>query len=151
MELFLYITSLVQRFEFLPPEGESPHLIKGSFGVTHSPESFKMRAIPRTWFLYQDYCINNHYQYYMQSVTNPHKYLPRLLKVKYSQSQFLVKIYHAFLKVNYSQSQIPVRIYHALLKLNVSVTHPCKDLPHPFKVKYSQSQMLVRIYHALLK
>ena len=47
MELFLYLTSLVQRFECLSPEGESPPSIIGELGLTHSPKLFKFRAIYR--------------------------------------------------------------------------------------------------------
>lgn len=48
MELFLYITSLVQRFEFLPAKDSVLPPIKGRLGVTHCPEDFDFRAIPRT-------------------------------------------------------------------------------------------------------
>jgi cytochrome P450 len=47
MELFLYLTSLVQRFEFLPPEGEDPPSVEGHLGITYTPLPFKVRAIPR--------------------------------------------------------------------------------------------------------
>ncbi|XP_063420227.1 cytochrome P450 2C31-like [Mytilus trossulus] len=48
MELFLYITSLVQRFEFLPQEGNNPPAIKGNLGVTYCPEAFEFRAVSRS-------------------------------------------------------------------------------------------------------
>ncbi|KAL3875528.1 hypothetical protein ACJMK2_033472 [Sinanodonta woodiana] len=46
MELYLFITALVQRFEFLPPEGISLDIkeIDGVFGVTHKPKPFEIRA-----------------------------------------------------------------------------------------------------------
>lgn len=47
MEVFLYLTALVQRFDILPADGESPPPIKGQLGVTYSPGSFKLRAISR--------------------------------------------------------------------------------------------------------
>ena len=47
MELFLYLTALIQRFEFLPPEGEEPPTINGTFGVVYSPIQYKLRALPR--------------------------------------------------------------------------------------------------------
>lgn len=47
MELFLYLTSLIQRFECLSPEGESPPSIIGELGLTHSPKIFNFRAIYR--------------------------------------------------------------------------------------------------------
>lgn len=47
MELFLYITSLVQRFEFLPPEGEEPPPIEGHLGITYTPLPYKVRVIYR--------------------------------------------------------------------------------------------------------
>jgi cytochrome P450 len=48
MQLFLYMTCLVQRFEFLPPEGEGPPSTKGILGLTYSPEAFKFRAVSRS-------------------------------------------------------------------------------------------------------
>ncbi|XP_025099204.1 cytochrome P450 2U1-like [Pomacea canaliculata] len=46
-ELFLYLTAMIQRFRFLPPEtGELPSL-KGIFGLTISPDSYKVRAVLR--------------------------------------------------------------------------------------------------------
>ena len=47
MELFLYMTSLVQRYEFLPPEDEKPPPIKAILGITYSPVAYKFRAMPR--------------------------------------------------------------------------------------------------------
>ncbi|XP_023262290.1 cytochrome P450 2J2-like, partial [Seriola lalandi dorsalis] len=46
MELFLFFASLLQRFTFSPAPGEMPSL-EGVLGFTHSPEEFKMLAIPR--------------------------------------------------------------------------------------------------------
>ncbi|CAC5359573.1 CYP2J [Mytilus coruscus] len=47
MELFLYLTSLVQRFELLPPEGEDPPSLDGIYGTTHSPLPFTFRVLSR--------------------------------------------------------------------------------------------------------
>ncbi|KAL3875530.1 hypothetical protein ACJMK2_033474 [Sinanodonta woodiana] len=46
MELYLFITALVQRFEFLPPEGTTLNIkeIDGVFGITHKPKPFEIRA-----------------------------------------------------------------------------------------------------------
>uniref|UniRef100_A0A8C4TDD5 Uncharacterized protein n=1 Tax=Erpetoichthys calabaricus TaxID=27687 RepID=A0A8C4TDD5_ERPCA len=46
MELFLFFTSLLQKFTFLPPEGIEPSL-DFQKGITRVPVSFKIRAIPR--------------------------------------------------------------------------------------------------------
>lgn len=46
MELFIFFTSLLQRFTFSPPPGEIPSL-KGLFGFTYSPEEFLVQARPR--------------------------------------------------------------------------------------------------------
>ena len=45
MELFLFITSMVQRFEFLP-EAEVPTM-KSILGGTNAPVPFNVRAISR--------------------------------------------------------------------------------------------------------
>ncbi|KAL3862686.1 hypothetical protein ACJMK2_008639 [Sinanodonta woodiana] len=49
MELFLFISALVQRFELMPPEGETLEIkdVDGIFGVTHAPKPFFIRAISR--------------------------------------------------------------------------------------------------------
>ncbi|CAC5365232.1 CYP2J [Mytilus coruscus] len=47
IELFLYITSMVQQFEFLPVEGENPPPIDPKKGLINSPQPYKFRAIPR--------------------------------------------------------------------------------------------------------
>nr|XP_043895249.1 cytochrome P450 2J2-like [Solea senegalensis] len=46
MELFLFFTSLLQRFSFFPVPGEMPSL-EGVMGFTHSPEEFRVLAIAR--------------------------------------------------------------------------------------------------------
>ncbi|XP_069378849.1 cytochrome P450 2J2-like [Paralichthys olivaceus] len=46
MELFLFFTSLLQHFTFSPVPGEMPSL-EGVLGFTHSPDEFRMLAIPR--------------------------------------------------------------------------------------------------------
>ncbi|KAL3862681.1 hypothetical protein ACJMK2_008634 [Sinanodonta woodiana] len=49
MELFLFISALVQRFELMPPEGETLDIkdVDGIFGGTHAPKPFYIRAISR--------------------------------------------------------------------------------------------------------
>ncbi|KAL3889837.1 hypothetical protein ACJMK2_002164, partial [Sinanodonta woodiana] len=49
MELDLFIPALVQRYEFLPPEGTTLDIreIDGVFGVIHKPKPFEIRAIVR--------------------------------------------------------------------------------------------------------
>ncbi|KAL3889832.1 hypothetical protein ACJMK2_002159 [Sinanodonta woodiana] len=49
MELDLFIPALVQRYEFLPPEGTTLDIkeIDGVFGITHKPKPFEIRAIVR--------------------------------------------------------------------------------------------------------
>ncbi|XP_039666476.1 cytochrome P450 2J2-like [Perca fluviatilis] len=46
MELFLFFTSLFQRFTISPVPGEMPSL-EGVMGFTHSPEKFRVLAMPR--------------------------------------------------------------------------------------------------------
>lgn len=46
MELFLMFTCLLQHFTFSPVPGEMPS-IEGVMGFTHSPEEFRMLAVPR--------------------------------------------------------------------------------------------------------
>ncbi|KAJ8376314.1 hypothetical protein SKAU_G00068940 [Synaphobranchus kaupii] len=46
MELFLFFTSLLQRFTFSPPPGVEPTL-EYRMGATHSPQPFKLCAVPR--------------------------------------------------------------------------------------------------------
>ncbi|KAL8615082.1 hypothetical protein ACOMHN_009167 [Nucella lapillus] len=47
MELFLYLTTLIQHFRFLPPEeGQLPSL-EGLCGLTHTPLPYKICAVPR--------------------------------------------------------------------------------------------------------
>jgi len=48
IELFLYLTTLVQRFEFLPPEGEGPPPIEAILATANGPKPYKVRAIPRS-------------------------------------------------------------------------------------------------------
>ncbi|KAL3875521.1 hypothetical protein ACJMK2_033466 [Sinanodonta woodiana] len=49
MELDLFIPALVQRFEFLPPEGIKLDIkeLDGLFSITHKPKPFEIRAIGR--------------------------------------------------------------------------------------------------------
>ncbi|KAK7480720.1 hypothetical protein BaRGS_00028088 [Batillaria attramentaria] len=47
MELFLYITSLIQRFKFLPPENGQLPPTETDLGIVVSNRPFKLRAIPR--------------------------------------------------------------------------------------------------------
>lgn len=46
MELFLFFASQMQRFTFCPVPGEMPSM-EGVLGFTHSPEEFRVLAIPR--------------------------------------------------------------------------------------------------------
>ena len=46
-ELFLFTTSLLQRFRFLPPEGVRSLDERGILGFTYGPKVFKLRAVPR--------------------------------------------------------------------------------------------------------
>ncbi|CAJ1055688.1 cytochrome P450 2J2-like isoform X1 [Xyrichtys novacula] len=46
MELFLFLTTLLQRFTFCPLPGETPSL-EGVQGFTNSPAEFRMLAVPR--------------------------------------------------------------------------------------------------------
>ncbi|KAL3862689.1 hypothetical protein ACJMK2_008642 [Sinanodonta woodiana] len=49
MELFLFISALVQRFKIMPPEGQTLDIkdVDGIFGFTHAPKPFYIRAISR--------------------------------------------------------------------------------------------------------
>ncbi|KAK3596384.1 hypothetical protein CHS0354_036934 [Potamilus streckersoni] len=49
MELYLFITALVQRLQLLPPEGKTLNIneIDGVLGLTHKPKPFEIRAILR--------------------------------------------------------------------------------------------------------
>ncbi|XP_048253326.1 cytochrome P450 2D27-like [Haliotis rufescens] len=46
MELFLFLTTMIQRFKFVPVVGQMPYL-DGIIGLSHSPRPFLMKAIPR--------------------------------------------------------------------------------------------------------
>lgn len=46
MELFLFFSSLLQRFSLSPVSGAMPSL-DGVLGFTHSPAEFLVRALPR--------------------------------------------------------------------------------------------------------
>ncbi|XP_041943809.1 cytochrome P450 2J2-like [Alosa sapidissima] len=46
MELFLFFTSLLQRFSFSAPEGVEPSL-DFRLGATHSPQPYRLCAVPR--------------------------------------------------------------------------------------------------------
>ncbi|KAK3598208.1 hypothetical protein CHS0354_026610 [Potamilus streckersoni] len=49
MELLLFISALVQRFELMPSQGEKLDIrdVDGIFGATHAPKPFNIRAISR--------------------------------------------------------------------------------------------------------
>ncbi|XP_046585104.1 cytochrome P450 2U1-like [Haliotis rubra] len=46
MELFLFLTTMIQRFKFVPVDGQMPSL-DGIMGLSYSPRPFVMKAIPR--------------------------------------------------------------------------------------------------------
>ncbi|XP_067675688.1 cytochrome P450 2U1-like [Haliotis asinina] len=46
MELFLFLTTMIQKFRFVPVNGKRPSM-DGIMGFTHSPNEFKVKAIPR--------------------------------------------------------------------------------------------------------
>ncbi|XP_046583342.1 LOW QUALITY PROTEIN: cytochrome P450 2U1-like [Haliotis rubra] len=46
MELFLFLTTMIQRFKFVPVNGKKPPM-DGIMGFTHSPSEFQVKAIPR--------------------------------------------------------------------------------------------------------
>ncbi|XP_048253650.1 cytochrome P450 2U1-like [Haliotis rufescens] len=46
MEMFLFLTTMIQRFKFVPVDGQMPSL-DGIFGITNSPKPFLMKAIHR--------------------------------------------------------------------------------------------------------
>ncbi|KAK3578379.1 hypothetical protein CHS0354_025473 [Potamilus streckersoni] len=48
MELFLFLTALIQKFEFLPIDGEYPPELTGILGITYSPKPFLIRAVRRS-------------------------------------------------------------------------------------------------------
>ena len=44
---FLFITSLVQRFDIRPPEGQKSIVVKEVCSITTAPSPFEVRLIPR--------------------------------------------------------------------------------------------------------
>ena len=48
MELFLFITTLIHRFDFQPVLGQPVPPLKGLIGMTHGPQGFEVRAIKRS-------------------------------------------------------------------------------------------------------
>jgi len=44
---FLFTTSLVQRFDIRPPEGQKSIVVKDVSAVTTAPSPFEVRLIPR--------------------------------------------------------------------------------------------------------
>ena len=42
MELFLFFTSILQKFDLIPPEGETLPPLVGVVGVTHAPLKFNI-------------------------------------------------------------------------------------------------------------
>ncbi|XP_046583343.1 cytochrome P450 2J6-like [Haliotis rubra] len=46
MELFLFLTTMIQRFKFVPVNGEKPPM-EGTLGLSYSPKEFKLNIIPR--------------------------------------------------------------------------------------------------------
>ncbi|XP_050410871.1 cytochrome P450 2B4 [Patella vulgata] len=47
MELFLFVTTLVQRFEFKPVDQDNLPTLQGVVGITHAPAKYQVRALPR--------------------------------------------------------------------------------------------------------
>ncbi|XP_005111348.2 cytochrome P450 2U1 [Aplysia californica] len=47
MELFLYLSTMFQRFEFLPADPSNLPPIKGVFGITMPPEPYQIRCVER--------------------------------------------------------------------------------------------------------
>ncbi|XP_055957962.1 cytochrome P450 2J2-like [Patella vulgata] len=47
MELFLFVTTLVQRFEFKPVDADNLPTLQGVIGITHAPARYQVRAVPR--------------------------------------------------------------------------------------------------------
>ncbi|XP_025099511.1 cytochrome P450 2U1-like [Pomacea canaliculata] len=47
MELFLYLSTMIQHFQFLPPETRELPPLQGLFGFSYIPVPFKVRAVPR--------------------------------------------------------------------------------------------------------
>ncbi|KAK6189777.1 hypothetical protein SNE40_001771 [Patella caerulea] len=47
MELFLFVTTLVQRFEFKPVDVDNLPTLQGVVGITHAPVKYQVRAVPR--------------------------------------------------------------------------------------------------------
>ncbi|XP_050392980.2 cytochrome P450 2B19 isoform X1 [Patella vulgata] len=47
MELFLFMTTLIQRFEFKPVDPNNLPTLKGILGLAHSPTQYEVRALPR--------------------------------------------------------------------------------------------------------
>ncbi|KAL8612108.1 hypothetical protein ACOMHN_013987 [Nucella lapillus] len=46
-ELFLFISAMIQQFNFLPPEDGSLPSLQGILGSTLSTQPFQVRAVPR--------------------------------------------------------------------------------------------------------
>ena len=51
MELFLFFTSLLQRFSFKPEESIDKIDLEVNFGLVLYPKPYKLRAIPKWWIL----------------------------------------------------------------------------------------------------
>jgi cytochrome P450 len=45
MELFLFATSMIQRFRFLPADPDHLPSEKGHFGITYAPKEFNLKAV----------------------------------------------------------------------------------------------------------
>ena len=46
-KVFLFLTSLIQRFDILSPEGQDSIRVKEAIGLTVYPSAFEVRLIPR--------------------------------------------------------------------------------------------------------
>ncbi|KAK6170952.1 hypothetical protein SNE40_019230 [Patella caerulea] len=47
MELFLFMTTMIQRFEFKPVDPDNLPKLEGVIGITNSPCKYEVRAVPR--------------------------------------------------------------------------------------------------------
>uniref|UniRef100_K1RHH8 Cytochrome P450 2D20 n=1 Tax=Magallana gigas TaxID=29159 RepID=K1RHH8_MAGGI len=58
MELFLFLTSLVQRYKFFMKDSSNPPSLKGIFGLTYSPKPYQLVASKHHWQCFQTQTVN---------------------------------------------------------------------------------------------